>query len=314
MHAIAAAGESEYRDCQVTSEAVVEREPRRIRFAAHVPRLTSKRDWREVARTVEDLGYDALLLGDHARDFAGPFSTLGAVAAATTDLFIGTYVLNASLHLPEVVVREVASLAALSDNRFLLGVGAGWDLEDWRANGVEFESPMVRLTRLTALIRRVKAEPAANHDAGVASVPLLIGGGGDRLLRLASTVADTISIAPTSGSDGSGLRHQDSSLKSVLRKVASIRVDAAVAGRVPELSTVLLGSRITSDRVGALAETSKRIGVPVEELAASPHVLFGSVDEVVDTVLGFREELGLTLWVVNNWREFAPVVSRLGGR
>lgn len=82
-----------------------------------------------------------LLPGGHTGDLGGvyePLVTLAHIAAVTQRITLGTSVLVAALRNPFVLARQVATLSALSNNRFILGIGAGWDETEFREVGADF--------------------------------------------------------------------------------------------------------------------------------------------------------------------------------
>jgi probable F420-dependent oxidoreductase len=110
----------------------------------------------EVARRVEELGLESLFLGEHThipwsresqyplgplpRDYwrtLDPFVALTDAAAASSRIRLGTAILQLAQRDPIVCAKEVASLDLMSDGRFELAVGAGWNLEEMRNHGTE---------------------------------------------------------------------------------------------------------------------------------------------------------------------------------
>ncbi|MFJ9809960.1 TIGR03619 family F420-dependent LLM class oxidoreductase [Streptomyces sp. NPDC101158] len=101
------------------------------------------------ARTVEDLGYDLLMVSDHVavtpdvaerypEPFYEPFTTLSWLAGLTTRVRLGTTVLVLPYRHPLLVARMVANLDRLSAGRLVLGVGVGWAREEFAALGVSY--------------------------------------------------------------------------------------------------------------------------------------------------------------------------------
>ena len=103
----------------------------------------------ELAVLAEELGYagvwlpDHILLpGGHGERLGGvyePLMMLSHIAARTTTVELGTSVVVAPLRNPFVLARQVATLVALSGDRFLFGVGTGWNETEFREVGAEFE-------------------------------------------------------------------------------------------------------------------------------------------------------------------------------
>lgn len=173
------------------------------------------------ARRAEALGFDSLWLSDHlslsVERYGGgqgehfayePLTTLGALAQVTTRARLGTLVLCEALRPPAVLAKALATLDRLSGGRIDVGVGAGWYVPDYEAVGMELPSPGERLARLeeTLIIldgllgggpfsfegRYYRTADALNRPPARQSPrpPLLVGGKGDRLLRLVARRAD----------------------------------------------------------------------------------------------------------------------------
>ncbi|MEU0933837.1 LLM class flavin-dependent oxidoreductase [Embleya sp. NPDC005971] len=153
------------------------------------------RNW---ARTVEDLGFDLLMVSDHiavtpdvARQYPAPFyepfTTLSWLAGITTRIRLGTTVLIAPYRHPLLTARMAANLNELSDGRFVLGVGVGWARQEFAALGVPFE----RRGRLTdEHLQAVRAAWADTADYGNRSIPIWVGGHSDAGLRRAVRLGD----------------------------------------------------------------------------------------------------------------------------
>ncbi|PZR86760.1 MAG: hypothetical protein DLM67_23350 [Candidatus Nephthysia bennettiae] len=114
-------------------------------FAGGASRMTSS-GLREACQEIESLGFESIWAIDHflpspayGQSWLDPLLTLSFVAASTVRVRIGTGVLVLPLRNPVLVAKEVATLQHLSDGRFILGVGAGW-------NPLEFEALQVPRT------------------------------------------------------------------------------------------------------------------------------------------------------------------------
>lgn len=164
------------------------------------------------ARLVERLGYETLWLDDHFwfpgspdLDHLDVWVALASLAAATSRLRLGPLVLCHSYRSPGLTAKMAASLDAVSGGRFALGLGAGWMEEEYRAFGYPFPSPGVRIAQLeetVEILRRLwrdeRATFAGRHHSVSAApalpkpahVPIVLGGAGDRLLRLAARLGD----------------------------------------------------------------------------------------------------------------------------
>lgn len=166
-------------------------------------------DWhalRERAGHVERLGYESLWLDDHfwfptrpAEAHLDVMTALSGLAVTTERLVLGPLVLCQSYRSPALLAKMAASLAQLSGDRLVLGLGAGWMEEEYRAYGYPFPSPRTRLDQLAEavqIVRRMLRDERATF-AGAhyrvtdapqlpkpGKLPLLLGGASERLLRL----------------------------------------------------------------------------------------------------------------------------------
>src|SRR3569832_840320 len=124
---------------------------------------------RERARLLEALGYDGLWLVDHFwangmpdLDFLEGWTTLGALAAATTKLRLGLMVTCNSYRNPALLAKMVASVDQVSGGRIELGLGAGWMDSEYKAYGYDFPSMGERLAQLEEgleIVTRMLREP-----------------------------------------------------------------------------------------------------------------------------------------------------------
>src|SRR4051794_34107542 len=124
-----------------------------------------------------------------------PWAVLGAVAAATARIRLATGVLVLPLHHPLLVARAVATQHALSDGRFLLGVGSGWVEEEFAVLGQSFEGRGARMDAslgvlADALAGKPVGSPAVQVCETPIEVPLVIGGSSGPALRRAARVGD----------------------------------------------------------------------------------------------------------------------------
>jgi probable F420-dependent oxidoreductase len=168
--------------------------------------------WRALARQVEDLGWSTLTIADHFDDAVAPIPAVMAAADATTTLRVGTMVLSNDYRHPVVVAKEAATLDVLTGARFELGIGAGWMTVDYEAAGIPLDAPGLRVSRLAEAVTVLKGL-WSGHPCTVAGEhyridgltglprpltpggpPIVIGGGGPRVLRLAGREADVVAI------------------------------------------------------------------------------------------------------------------------
>ncbi|HEY3670270.1 MAG TPA: TIGR03621 family F420-dependent LLM class oxidoreductase [Acidimicrobiia bacterium] len=308
---------------------------RKFRFGVQASAARTGTEWAEQARKVEDLGYSTLFMPDHFVDapFA-PMVALSFAAAATTTLRIGMLVLGNDYKHPAVVAKEAATLDVLSDGRLEFGLGAGWMTADYEALGMAYDAPGIRIERLDEALQVVKGawgngpfDFAGDHyaitgyDAQPKPVqqprpPILVGGGGRKVLHLAGREADIVGINPILHAGVIGAEAARDTLgNSTARKVEWIREGAGERFDDLELQIRYFVAAVTDDARGLAEALAPGFGVSPDEALGSGAVLAGSVDEVCDTLVARREEWGVSYLVFGDdqYEQFAPVVARLAG-
>lgn len=187
----------------------------------------SRAGYVEAVRRAEQLGYDVVLCSDHlelaGRHFSHftPFTALTAAAMATERIRIGTSVLNQDFRHPAVLAREAASLDVLSDGRLELGLGLGWNEQEYRMAGIAFDPAPERLRRLGEYVQVVKGvmAPGPFSFSGeffrIDSMadeppvlqrphpPIMIGATRPKMLALAAREADIVSLSMLQAPDPS---------------------------------------------------------------------------------------------------------------
>jgi probable F420-dependent oxidoreductase len=235
---------------------------------------------------------------------------------------------------PAVVAKEAATLDVLSGGRLEFGLGAGWLTADYTALGMAYDSPGTRIGRLAEALTVVKGawadgpfDFAGEHYTVTAydglpqpiqrpRPPIIVGGGGPRVLRLAGREADIVGINPNlrAGAVGPDAA-RDSLAESTARKIEWIREGAGDRFDDLELQIRYFMAAITSDKEALAAALAPTFGVSSDDALGSGVVLVGTVDEVCDTLIRRREEWGVSYVVLGDdtYEAFAPAVSRLAG-
>jgi len=264
------------------------------------PDITS---WTATAKRVESLGYDTFLVPDTLNTPAA-LPGLGAAAAVTSTLRVGTWVLCDPLRNPRSVAWEIGSLARMTGGRVELGLGAGRPAadEDARRLGLPFGTAAERASRLRESVPLIRglldgAEPdfpSAGHQ-----VPILIAASGPRLLEFAAQAADIVAFGWPPDTD-------EDRARAVIDRVVT-----AAGGRDIELAAGLIA--VGDEQHPWL----RRLGVDPAALAAAGAVtvVAGSPREIADTLLRRRDRLGLSYVTVPSAsaEAFAPVVQLLAG-
>lgn len=306
--------------------------PRPFRFAVTARFAGSGTKWRDVARRAEDLGYDVLLVTDHMGPQLAPIPALMAAADATTRLRVGSFVFANDYRNPVMLAKEVATIDMLSGGRIEVGIGAGWNTGDYRELGIRYDAPAVRVSRLeesVVLLKRLLSEEHVDHTGEHYTVrgakilprplqrphpPLMIGGGGPRVLRLAARQADIVTFAPQVNASGRP-RLDAITEKALTERVVRFRAAAGERAERIELNVFVLDAAVTDRARSLMAAVSGYLRRAANGLIRSPFVLYGSRASLRELLLERRERLGLSYISVpgNAMREFAPIVAELRG-
>ncbi|MCP4223909.1 MAG: TIGR03621 family F420-dependent LLM class oxidoreductase, partial [Actinomycetia bacterium] len=187
---------------------------RPFRFGVQTKAASSRAEWVELARKIEDRGYSTVTMPDHFDDQLAPSVALMAAADATEILRIGALVWCNDYRHPVVFAKEAATLDLLSEGRLELGIGAGWMTTDYSQAGLDHDRAGVRIERMAEAVEVLRGlfgdEPFSFKGEHYSideldgtpkpfqkpHPPFLIGGGGPRMLRLAGRLADIVGVNP----------------------------------------------------------------------------------------------------------------------
>lgn len=307
---------------------------RAFRFGVLLRAAADATELLNTARAVEAQGYDSLFVSDHLLGHPlGPIPALAAAAGVTERLRLGTLMLNNDLRHPLVLARDIATLDLVSGGRVELGLGAGWMHEDYTSSGIVQDPPAVRIDRLceAAMIIRgalregsftfsgqhyaIELPEGAAFPRLATPPPLILGGGGRRILSLAARTADIVGINATLAA---GTTTDRSAIESITpdatdRKLGWVR--AAAGDRLADLDLqVLCGLvAVTDDPRGTAEGVGRFLGLEPADVLSGLVLLVGTVDSLVEELLARRARWGLNYFVVpaESAADFAPVVARL---
>jgi alkanesulfonate monooxygenase SsuD/methylene tetrahydromethanopterin reductase-like flavin-dependent oxidoreductase (luciferase family) len=279
-------------------------------------------EYAAMARAAEAVGFDSIWVGDHllyrgdGQPERGPWEAwtlLSALAAATERVTLGPLVACTAFHPPAVIAKMAGTISEISGGRFVLGLGAGWNEEEFRAFGLPFDHRVGRFAESFSVIRRLLAgervtlagrylhvEDAVLQPAPLARPRLMIGSNGPRMLATALPHVDAWNTW-----------YEDYGNRAEGFAVLNERVSAAASesGRPPELVSrsacvlVRLGrgasDRPTTAAAPPLEGPPERIAAELRDLAAA------GADEAILVVDPISER---------SIRELAEVVALISSR
>jgi probable F420-dependent oxidoreductase len=172
----------------------------------------------DLARFVDDAGWYGMWFADHYMPNTGSeeiqpgdvhecWAILPAIAAVTERIRIGSLVAPTSVHHPAVLANRAATIDHISNGRMVLGVGAGWQINEHKAYGIELEDPGVRVSRFDEAIQIMRSlladgrtdfhgdfyditDAPADPKPIQTPLPILVGTGSPRMLRITARHAD----------------------------------------------------------------------------------------------------------------------------
>jgi F420-dependent oxidoreductase-like protein len=254
-----------------------------------------------IASTAEASGFDAVMVMDHfyqlpligapELEMFEAYTLLGAIAARTERVLLGTLVTGVTYRNPTLLAKSVTTLDVVSRGRAYLGIGAAWfDLEH-RALGFDFPPLRTRMEMLEEAVqvcramfrgerptfsgRHFRTEDAINSPAPIrpGGPPIMIGGSGERqTLRLVATYAD--------------MWNGNCAIADLRHKIEVLGEHCERVGRdIADINKTPLGSIILADTMeGAIAKRDAWL--------AKRGMSFDSMSEVTQRVLAARLVLG----------------------
>jgi probable F420-dependent oxidoreductase len=286
------------------------------------------------AKRADTEGFHSILLNDHFfSPFRPPrepqlecFTTLSAMATVTNRIRVGSLVAAVAFRTPPLLAKIVSTLDHVSNGRVEIGLGAGWEREEYDAHSYPYPSNSERLDQLADAIKVLKAmwtqeepsyrgpyfsiEKAYNNPRPLQKPypPIILGGSGSKLLKIAAAEADILNLIPPifNGKDlindpGAAVKFDKAQLR---RRLGMLHGYAREIGRDPghiEISGLILVS-LAKDKARAddsIRAIVKKWGFPNEEAARlAPSVFAGTPDEVKREIRSRIEEFGMTYFTV----------------
>jgi alkanesulfonate monooxygenase SsuD/methylene tetrahydromethanopterin reductase-like flavin-dependent oxidoreductase (luciferase family) len=273
--------------------------PPRVKFGVTLPQI--KRTWpdtRAAALEFESLGFDSLWLNDHLYGVPLPtipifecWTVLAAVGAITKRVELGTLVSPVGFRNPAFHAKMAATLDQITGGRVIVGLGVGWFKEEFTGYGFDFPPVRVRLEQLreaAQIMRLAWTKPGTTFEGKhfrthevvcepppVRVPPLLIGGGGERvLLRIAAEHADIWNNLAVNQGD-------------LARKVRCLHDHCRAVGRDPEAiavsqQTVVVLGHDDADARAKMEKATMIYGGHLGDIER--HGIWGSPEQVIERI------------------------------
>jgi probable F420-dependent oxidoreductase len=290
---------------------------------------------RDLARVAENEGYDLIVFPDHivfeGAEGAYDPGTLAhdvvqlatVVAAATSKMRVGHLVLCNPFRHPVLTAQSLVTLDHVSNGQSIVGIGAGWIETEFRMTGISFPPVTERLAMLDeslTCMQSLWANERTNFAGKYYQLrdailwpkpiqqphpPILLGGGGNGLLRLAAKYADYLNIISPVGklgrmSAGVFRRMNDQAFR---ERIDFVRAEAKRIGRDPnsiKISNVILVFMLVDTEDAArqtLGAVAQMFNVTPEILAASPAVFIGTPKQCVSELTRRAEHWSISQFI-----------------
>lgn len=235
---------------------------------------------------------------DQSMDTIEAWTTLTYLMAKYTKMHFGTIVLSQSYRPPAILAKMAAVAQWLSEGRFILGIGAGWKEDEYRAYGYEFPRAKVRLDQLEEAVQIIlkmwhedspsfhgayyHIENAACSPKPEQPIPLLIGGTGPRrTLNIVAKYADWCNL------NNSTLIESRQSLEVLQKHCQRVGRDYQEIVKTYACDSLIVAAR--RDEVNRIRDSSysAKFGLPIA----------GTPDEVSDQIKAYTD-LGVTHFIL----------------
>ena len=308
-----------------------------FRFGVQFSKSASGDDYRNSVRRIEDLGYSTVFCPDHFDDQWAPTVALTVAAEATTDLRVATLVYDVDYRHPVVLAKEIATLDLVSNGRVEFGIGAGWMSADYDTAGIPFDKAGIRIDRMVEaidvvrglwsgqplnfqgdhyVVRDMTGAPSPCQPGGP---PIIVGGGGKRVLTEAARRADIVGL---NASLHAGSVGPETALSALGERFLERRnwVEEAAGERFSQLelqmNTFMTAVTATTAEADEMIEgMAPMFGLSPDQARTIPMVLAGTVNDVCEQLHHHRELYGTSYWVIHEGEvdAMAPVVAKMSG-
>ncbi len=280
-----------------------------------------------LAKTADDEGWHGVWIADHYMPNTGDeslkpgdmhecWALIPALAAVTERVRLGSLVSPTSVHHPAVLANRAATVDHISDGRLVLGLGAGWQINEHHAYGIELEPPGDRVSRFEEAIQIVRSllsaertsfhgrfyditEAPADPKPVQSPLPILVGTASPRMLRITARFADEWNTWGAPELAGAGLAKLRAACDEVGRDPSTFHTsaqalvfltdDEAFAHQVRDGS---MGARSLAGSADLLAEqVAGYAALGFDELIVPDFTLGSSAEERLDTYRRLQAEV-----------------------
>ncbi len=303
---------------------------RPFKFGAKATKAATGKEWADLARQAEDLGYVSLQIDDHFGGQLSPIPACMAAAAVTSRLQVGTLVAGNDFRNPVVLAKEASTIDLLSDGRFILGIGAGWLKGDYAIAGIQQDDAHTRIERMGEAIDIFRgvwsAEPfsfsgehyqiaeVTGYPKPVSDIPILVGGGGRQVLTLAAQKADIVGINPKIVGRTINPRSMATAAADVVdEKLSWVREGAGDRYEQIELQLQVFVTVVTDDPMAVAEKLAPNFGLPPEVVLAAPYFQIGPLEKIKDDLVELRDrwDISYIAFQQDATQAVAPLVSQL---
>lgn len=302
-----------------------------IKFGLFLP-TSDYSQARQAALRAEADGFYSVSINDHFFTPFGPpatpqlecFTTLTAIAAETKTVKIGPSVAAASFRSPPLLAKIGSTLDQISNGRLILGVGAGWKREEYEAHGYSYPSNAERVEQLGEALevlkamwtqdepsykgRHFKIDKAYNYPRPLQRPhpPIMLGGSGSKLLKLAGKYADIINLIPPIFNGKDFVNDPEAAIKfdrsDLSRRIQLLHRFAREAGRDPteiEIGSLELVSMSRNSDDPALRATAESIGFTDQNQArVAPVLLTGTPEQVRNEINSRMKDFAMSYHII----------------
>jgi probable F420-dependent oxidoreductase len=306
---------------------------RPFKFGAKATKATSAKEWSDLARQAEDLGFVSFQIDDHFGSQLAPIPAIMAAAAATSTIKVGTLVAGVDFRNPVVLAKESATIDLLSDGRFVLGLGAGWLNGDYSIAGIKQDDAITRIGRLEEAVdicrglwsgepfsfegSHYQVSEVSGYPKPVSDIPILIGGGGQKVLSLAAQKADIVGVNPKIVGRSINPKSMATAAADVVdQKLAWVKEAAGDRYDQIELQLQVFVTVVTDDPKPVAEKLAPAFGLPPEVVLSAPYFQIGSVAQITENLTELRDrwDINYIAFQQDATTAIAPVVEALAGK